>query len=227
MKRITSILGAASLIALTACSTTHQVRRVSTSGFLGDYSQLRAGEGDEAKLVYTDPEADFGQYSKIMIEPIQLWKSEDPDSALGSLSKADQQLLVDYLYTSLKDHLSKDYTIVTKADADTLRIRAAITEAKKSKPVLDLVSNLAPYGLGLSYTKRIVFGTHTSVGLVTGEIEMLDGATGKRVAAAVDRRAGTKVLRGKFARWGDVKDAFDYWARRIQGRLAELRAHQD
>ncbi len=209
------------------CATTHQVRSVETSGFLGDYSQLREGAGEEANLVYIDAAADFGKYSKVKVEPVQLWKSEDPDSALGSLSKEDQQQLVDYLYTSLRDHLSKDYLLVDKPDADTLVIRAAITEARKSKPVLDLVSNVTPFGLGITYAKRIAFGTHTSVGLVTGEMEMLDGGTGQRIAAAVDRRAGTKVLRGKFARWGDAKDAFDYWARRVQTRLAELRAHQD
>ena len=222
----TVTLGAVALI-LTGCATTHQVRSLEdTSGFLGDYSQLRPGTGDEAKLIYIDPSADFGRYSQIMIEPVQLWQSEDPDSALGSLSKEDQQLLVDYLYTSLRDKLSKDYLLVDKPGEDVLRIRCAITEARKSKPVLDLVSNLTPFGLGITYGKRIAFGTHTSVGLVTGELEMLDGATGQRIAAAVDRRAGTKVLRGKFATWGDVKDAFDYWARRVQTRLAELRAHQ-
>jgi hypothetical protein len=56
---------------------------------------------------------------------------------------------------------------------------------------------------------------------------MTDSVTGKRLAAAVDRRAGTKAQRTKFSgSWGDVKDAFDYWARRVETRLAELRAHQ-
>ncbi|MCG3149111.1 MAG: hypothetical protein PCFJNLEI_02570 [Verrucomicrobiae bacterium] len=224
----TLLAGATSLLLAVGCSTTHQVRSMhDVSGFLGDYSQLRPGSGDEAKLIYVASGADFGKYHKVMIERVQLWQSEDPDSALGSLSKEDQQLLVDYLYTSLRDHLSKDYLLVDKPGDDVLRIRAAITEAGKSKPVLDLVSNVTPFGLGITYAKRIVFGTHTSVGMVTGEIELLDGGTGQRVAAAVDRRAGTKVLRGKFSRWGDVKDAFDFWARRLQTRLAELRAHQD
>jgi len=219
-------IGIAALLGV-GCATTHQVRSTETSGFLGDYSQLREGVGEEALLVYRDDSADFGKYSQIMIDPVQLWKSDDEDSPLGSLSRADQQLLVDYLYTSLRAHLGEDYKIVDKPGPDVLRIRCAITEAKKSKPLLDLVSNLAPFGLGITYAKRIVFGTHTSVGLVTGEMEMLDSVSGKRLAAAVDRRAGTKVLRGKFARWGDVKDAFDYWARRMQTGLAELRAHND
>ena len=220
-------IAAGVLLLSIGCATTHQARSVSRSGFLGDYSQLQPGKSGEAKLLYIHPTADFSKYDKVMIDRVQLWKSDEPDSPLGSLSPKDQQFLVDTLYSSLEEKLSGDYEIVDQPGPGVLRIRAAVTEARKSKPVLDLASNVTPIGLGLTYSKRIVFGTHTSVGLVTGEMELLDSQTNERLAAAVDRRAGTKVLRGKFARWGDVKDAFDYWARRVQTRLAELRARQD
>ena len=79
-------------------------------------------------------------------------------------------------------------------------------------------------GLGLSFTKRIVFGTHTSVGLIQIEAELLDSQSGERLAAGIDRRAGTKAWRTKFSgRWVDVREAFDWWAHRLQTRLAELR----
>lgn len=218
---------AALAVIVTGCATTHQARSLQeTSGFLGDYSQLKEGGSGEAKLLYINPNADFSKYNKVMIDRVQLWKSEEADSPLGSLSAKDQQFLVDTLYSSLEEKLSGDYEIVDKAGPGVLRLRAAITEARKSKPVMDLVSNVTPIGLGLTYAKRVTFGTHTSVGLVTGELEILDAQTNERLAAGVDRRAGTKVLRGKFAKWGDVKDAFDYWGRRVQTRLAELRHKQ-
>jgi hypothetical protein len=62
---------------------------------------------------------------------------------------------------------------------------------------------------------------------VSVEGELLDTATGKRIAAVIDRRAGTKSLSGGFSRWGDVQDAFSFWARRMQTNLALLRAHQN
>jgi len=40
---------------LTACHTSKQARSVTESGFLGDYSQLKKGKGDQAKLVYFAP----------------------------------------------------------------------------------------------------------------------------------------------------------------------------
>jgi hypothetical protein len=39
----------------------------------------------------------------------------------------------------------------------------------------------------------------------------------------VDRRAGTKALRGGVSTWADVQNAFDYWSERLRTRLAELR----
>src|SRR5712672_3838103 len=87
-------------LGLTACSTTHQVRSIQKpSGFLLDYSELREGTGDQAKMVYIDPAADWKSYDKIMIDPVQLWDSDEPDSPLGKLPKETQQMLVDYLYT--------------------------------------------------------------------------------------------------------------------------------
>ncbi len=43
---------------LAGCATTTQTRSVEKSGFLGDYSMLEEGEGDEALLLYVDEGAD-------------------------------------------------------------------------------------------------------------------------------------------------------------------------
>ena len=216
------------LLGLTACRTTHQDRSVTESGFLKDYSQLQPGKSGEAKLIYIDVTANWAKYTKIYIEPIELWKSDDPYSKLGRLDKEDQQMLINYLHTALSNSLSKDFQIVDQAGPDVLVIHAAITEAKASRPVSDLVSSLVPIGMAVSYTKRIIFGTGLGVGECQVEAEILDGQTGQRLAAAVDRRAGTKALRTKFdGSFGDVKLCLDYWAERLNERLMELRTAQN
>lgn len=221
---ILQIILAALLIA--GCASTEQVPDVRQSGFLGDYSKLHRGRSGQAEFVYRDLSADFAKYQKVIIDPVQIWAANDPDSALGQLPREDQQLLVDYLYVAISDSLKKDYQIVTTPGPDVMRIRCAITEARAENPVKDLVSTVCPYGLGISYAKRILTGTHTGVGVVSIEGEVLDSATGQRIGAVMDRRAGTKSLSGKYTRWGDVQDAFNFWARRIQTNLALLRAHQ-
>ena len=54
------------------------------------------------------------------------------------------------------------------------------------------------------------------LGGVSIEVEFLDAATGKRVAAAVDRKAGSKmkVWQG-LSRWGDTRAAFRKWGREL------------
>ncbi len=214
-------------LAIVGCATTEQVPNVRMSGFLSDYSKLHRGKSGQAEFNYRNRSVDLNKYQKAILDPVQLWAAEGNASALSELSREDQQLLVNYLYVALHDALKRDYTIVNEPGPDVLRIRCAITEARATSPVKDLLSTVTPAGLGISYAKRIVFGTHSGVGVVSVEGELLDSVTGERIAAVVDRRAGTKSLLGKPTRWGDVQDAFSFWARRMQTNLALLRANQD
>lgn len=223
---LTGVLAAGLLLGLTACRSTHQMRgEVEESGFLQDYAQLHEGKSGQAKLVYINTNANWAEYTKVYIKPFELWKSEDTNSPLGKLDKEDQQILVDYAYSSLSNALAKDFQLVDQAGPGVLVIRGAITEAKKSKPVRNLISSVVPIGMGLSLVKRVIFGTGIGVGKCQAEIELLDGSTDVRLAAAVDRRAGTKAIRTKFnTTFGDVKLALDYWSEKLAKRLAELHA---
>lgn len=212
-------------LAVSGCATTEQVPNVRMSGFLGDYSQLHPGRPGQAEFTYRDTSVDLSRYQKAILDPVQIWTAES-NSALSNLSREDQQLLVNYLYVALRDALAKDYTLVNEPGPDVMRVRCAITEARANSPVKDLLSTVTPVGLGISYAKRLVTGTHSGVGIVSVEGELLDSVSGKRIAAVIDRRAGTKSLAGKPTRWGDVQDAFNFWARRMQTNLAVLRAHQ-
>ena len=228
IKRIASVISAAvAALVIAGCITTEQAPNVQMSGFLGDYAQFHRGKGGQAEYVYRDINVDFNKYQKVILEPVQLWAAESSASVLNSLSKEDQQLLVDYLYVSLSDAFKRDYTIVNEPGPDVMKVRCAITEARATSPVKEILSTVTPYGLGISYAKHFALGTHSGVGVVSVEGELLDSVTGKRLAAVVDRRAGTKSLVAKYTRWGDVQDAFSFWARRMQTNLALLRADKN
>lgn len=224
-KFLTALLIAGSALGVAGCKSTRQARSVEESGFLGDYSQLKKGKSGQAKLLYIAPDVDWGKYTKIYIAPVQLWKGDETNSPLGELSKEDQQMLVSYFYTSLHNEMQKSYTLVEKPGPDTLVLRAAVTEAKKSGPVRNLLTSLVPFGIAANLLKTAAFGKGIGVGDVQVEGELLDGVTNQRLMAGVDRRVGTKALRTKFdGSWGDVKLAFDYWAETLEARLTELRA---
>lgn len=221
-KLIAGVVLGGLLLGLTACNTTKQVSETPKdfSGFLGDYSQLKKGDGNEANYLYIDQSADWAKYTKIYIKPVELWKSNDPDSSLGKLSKEDQQKLVSFFHTALATALATNFTLVDQAGPDVLVVHGAITDAGKSWPVLNLVSTIYPAALVISYGKQLITGTGAFVGEVRIEAELLDGATGQRLAAAVDERAGTKALRTKFeGSWGDLNLALDWWAQRLDTRL--------
>lgn len=222
---VVALLGVVLAGAVAGCSTTRQARDVTESGFLRNYSQLQPGRSDQAKLLYIAPNAPWLKYKTVYIMPVELWKSDDPQSPLGKLSPGDQKMLVDMLHTALRDQLQQSYLVVDRPGSDTLIVHSAITMADHSAPVRNLVSTVMPIGLGLSIIKSAVFGKGIGVGDVQVEMELLDGQTHQRLAAAVDRRVGTKALRSKFGgSWGDVQLAFNYWAERLENRLIELRA---
>lgn len=224
-KVLTTGLAACFLLGLVGCATTRQVRDEERSGFLGDYSMLRQGVGLEANYVYIDKSVKWAKYTKIWIKPIELWKSDDPEAPLGKLDKASQQLLVEEFYAAFYEALTNNFQIVNHGGPDVLIIHAALTDGRPSRPVLDVVTSVyLPLKLA-SYGKRLVTGTDIGVGLATVEAEFLDGESGRRVAAAMDARAGTKALRSKLrSKWNDVKLAFDWWAKRMDKRLMLLRA---
>ncbi len=213
------------LIGLAGCATTRRVREDQRSGFLGDYSMLRQGVGKEANYVYIDHSVEWAKYTRIWIKPIELWKSNNPEAALGKLSKEDQQLLVEEFYAAMYEALTNNFQIVNHGGPDVLVLHAALTDGRPSKPVVDVVTSVYLPLKVVSFGKRLVTGTDIGVGLAVVEAEFLDGQTGKRVAAAMDARAGTKALRSKFrSSWNDVKLAFDWWAKRTDKRLMLLRA---
>jgi hypothetical protein len=205
------------------CSTPRQTREVSTSGFLKDYSQLKPRESGEAKLLYINPEANFSKYSKIMFEPVTVWVGSD--SKLAKLPQKEVQGLVNYLDATVRKNLKQGYTLVDQAGPDVMRLRIAITEGKKAKVALNTLSSVMPPALIIDAVKFAATGTHTAVGEASLEGELTDSVTGARLMAAVDARAGRKALAsGNFTRWGDVQDAFDFWAGRLRIRLNDADA---
>ncbi len=209
------------VLPLCSCSTTRQARSVEPSGFLNDYSLLEEGGSGQAALVYVNPNTDFTRYKSVIIDPVSVWAPED--SKLVRLDPEQLQNLVAHLQNSLTEELAKDYHLTTEPGPGTMRVRAAITEARGSKVVLDSVSTIIPNTRMLSTVTQLGVGTSVATGKAHGEVEILDSMTNERLFAGVDERYGSKAFRGMFTKWGDVKDAFDHWSSRIRERLVAER----
>lgn len=224
MKRTRGLVLALLLLASAlACAGTRQLREAPPeSGFLSDYSKLAPGGDDRAKLLYVKPGLSLATYRAVFLEPVQL-RAAANDSDLAKLSPEDRKMLADRLQTALHDALAQDWTLAPAPGPNTLRIRAALTEAKGSIVVLDTVATVIPQVRLLATVTGLAADTSATVGKATGELEVLDGASGEQLMAAVDERVGTRGIEGVLDKWSDVQMAFDDWAQRLRQRLAELR----
>jgi hypothetical protein len=221
--RISCTWGAVALIAaaamLAACATTRQSRGIGeASGFLGDYSDLREGKKGEPQLIFIHPNVDWSRYEAIQIDSVTLWRNEKTED----VPQEEQQHLTDYLYAALHEHLSKDYRIADRPGPNVLRLRAAITEAKGSKVVMNTITSIVPQLRVLTSIVGMSAGTSVLVGKAGVEAEITDSISGERLLAGLDERQGTKAVRGGIKKWSDVKLACDFWAERLQKRLAAL-----
>lgn len=136
-------------------------------------------------------------------------------------------MLTDLLYAAMqKDFEASGLKVVEVPGPTTLRLRAAITQAKGAHVVANVVTSVVPQTRLLGTLIGLASDTAILVGEAAVEVEVTDSLTGKRLAAAVDERIGTKTIRAAFGKWTQVEDAFDYWAKKMSDRLKSLKADQ-
>jgi hypothetical protein len=229
--RASRVRGPLSALALAAfailplgCGTTHQGREPIESGFLGDYSQLRKGTGDEAQLVYWKPGVDFRKYDKMLLEPIHV-RCTPEKSWFRDASDEELKALLDYFDAAIRKNLEDEFEFVERPGPGVLRLRIALTEMMGANVARDILSSAIPQPLALSTLKRVVLNKATGVGEAAVEMELVDSVTKERLAAGVDKRIGEKFTGkfDKFDQWRAPKAAFDYWAMRMKVRAIESR----
>lgn len=214
IKHLQSMLVPVACIGLIGCAASG-MKNVRKSGFLGDYSQLKPGTGDQAALVYVNPNADFKRYNKIMFDRVKVQLA--PSAANRELDPVILRQLADYYQKALVDAVKGGYQIVDQPGPDVLWVRTAIVDVVPSNPTANTLSSIVPIGLAVSAVAKASADANLGTGEAATEIEVLDSLTRQRLAAAVDRRQGGKAaFRGK---WVDTQQAFDYWAKRFRQRL--------
>jgi len=216
------VLTMLSLVALSigaAGCATRQTGKAQPSGFLEDYSQLTPGGKGEAQLRYFRPDVDWKKYNAVLIDTPQVWAA----SEASELSTKDQIKLTHDLRDALVKALEKDYRIVNEPAPGVLRIRTAITGARGANMLMNSVTGIVPQLRLVTMIGGMATDTAVFVGKCSGEVEITDSVTGRRLAAAVDQRVGTKDPRNMLNKWDDVDSAFKEWAERLRAKLKSLR----
>ena len=220
----------ATIFLTTGCAQTQKVSADSQlelkSHFLGPdiVSKLKEGEDDQAGLLYMSPNANWKNYNKVMVDPVQIWK----DEGTKDVEPEDLARLANDLWSKIREEMGKDYAIVESNGPHVMHIQAAITEAEASDPTMDAVTSIIPQTRILTGLKGMAAGGKPGfVGAASIEMKITDGGTGKLLAAAIDRRAGTKNPSGSTNEWNDVEENYRYWAERLRYRACQLREGKD
>jgi hypothetical protein len=224
--------GLAAALLATGCSTTVESQPQaakaveaggplpsSVTGFLGsDASKLAPGPEGGAALVWLNPNAQWSNYTKIQLMPVEFWAAAD-----SKVSTADQAVLTEYFYNALQANLSKSFTLVDQPGPGVMTLHVALMDATTAVPGLRTVSVIVPQARVLNLAQSMATDSYAFVGSAEAEMKMTDSVTGEVLGEAVDQRAGGMGIKSAASfQWGDAQNAMDYWAQKIPSRILQL-----
>jgi hypothetical protein len=189
------------------------------SGFLQDYSKLKAAPDREGVMLYVNPAIKSHAYTKVMFQPVEVYVS--PSAEYKGIQPDAMKRMTDAFLDSFKRALTPGYQVVTAPGPGVLEVRTAITGVQPVKPGMTPVDFLpikAVFNAG-----RAAAGKSPDVAELTAEMEVLDSDK-NRLAAVVANRKGDKTLQqGEQITWVHLQAISDYWAKTFRQRLDELR----
>ncbi|MGS0675856.1 DUF3313 family protein [Shewanella sp. 125m-1] len=182
-------------------------------------------------LSYVRPDVNWGKYTKLYFEPVQVTNDHPADYKPPRIDKRAEGLNATYeLPLEALDKMSEQFQITVKEvfnneqpfelvnikGPNTLVIQAAVTDIRLSAPIES--SRRSFNSMGRTYTEN------------SGSMMLLavikDGETGEVLAKAADRGEGfnqwsqnTKVFN-----WGDVKTVYRRWVNDFKNALFEAGA---
>lgn len=183
------------------------------SGFLEDYSLLRPGGAGELPFVYRNPDARWTAYHKVILEPVTLWRSGA--HSLDPISEQDLLRLVSDFEAALRQRLGDGFEIAEEPSPGTLRLRLAITEARASDPVLDVLTSTGETGPDrVDGTLAPELRQFIDAASIEGEIR--DAETDALLAQGLDRRRKDAP---PIVTWAELDRALAFWVDRTCSRL--------
>jgi len=215
MTRYRALCVALCLVVAGGCAARRSVQpSQDTSGFLDDYALLRAGAPGEMAFVYRNPKADWTQYDKVLLEPVTLWRSGR--KSLDPVPESDLVRLVGLFEDALRRQFGEGYELVDQPGPGVMRFRLAITEARASDPILDVLrARSAPMAPPPDGPVDPELRRFIEAAAIEGEIR--DARTDQLLAAGVDRRPREGAP--PVDTWVALDRALESWVARLCARL--------
>jgi hypothetical protein len=185
---------------------------VKPSAFIEGPVQLEKNPKRVGSYRYINPEANLGRYTTVSIAPIEFFI--DWHSDYKGMNPNDFKFISDMFRRTLIDVLEPDYPVVDKVGADTIHIRLALTGIKLKKKRRGLIA-ITPVGLASGAFQDVSKKVILLDAVI--EAELLDAATGERVAVLVDQNINYDGSGAES--WEAMQRNLRYYAQRLKERL--------
>ncbi len=137
-----------------------------------------------------------------------------PDAKGTAIDPTQLKELSDYFHTQVVKTLTESgrYKVVTASGPGVARVRIAITDISKTVPIANIHPAMKLTGIGL--------------GGAAMEAEVVDSASGERLAMVMDSESGGRlgVIAG-LQTYGHARQVMDGWTERFVKRLDEIHKH--
>jgi hypothetical protein len=191
------------------------------SGFLHQYDDLRPGSAGEPTRVHVAADTRLQRFRKVHVEKVALFlDAESRATANRESAIAVGTGLGEALRTGFA---SSDHELVDRPDADTLVVRAALTQRGGTFVSVEELPVLAVSGEALTPTAGFAEGWRPCRGPVSIELELLAGAGGPTLLRLVeDRVAGRRLTGERLGSWRAARGVFSRFVDELLGFLAGL-----
>jgi len=190
------------------------------SGFLTDYSKLKAAQGAIAARMYLVPDVDkrAKSYRGVFVDQPEIFIS--PNSKYKGMKPDDAKVIVDVLRESINAELQGGSLLSLNAPQQgSLTMRVALSDVMVQKKKRGLLS-YTPAGFVIHAAKQALSSVTSNIDLksATVEVEIIDSATGEVLAAAVEPR-GTAGGGAAATNWDDLQAYLSTVGKRVACRL--------
>ncbi|HUL42348.1 MAG TPA: DUF3313 domain-containing protein [Burkholderiales bacterium] len=189
--------------------------------------------GPESKLIpggpseyrYTAPNVDFKKFTKIIIEPVAIYKGAD--AQFGDTQDKDKQEIADYMQSEFTKQVGAVLQVVYEPGPGVARLRLALAGLELSKPGLSVVTHALPVGLVLGVGKEIKTGQGWFLGSVTFAGEIYDSQSDTLIAAFVSKESpGAMDLPADFSGLDSAKACVAEGAEKLKAAIEKMQKGQ-
>lgn len=194
---------------------------IRASGFLDNIGALQPAPGNPCLWQYVKQDANWKAYDKVFVEPLEVWLNPEADHSgirpelYGEIDRRFKAIVANGFQ-------AEGYRIADRPGPGVLVFRGALTGVTPIRQGFE-PSDVLPIKAAVNAGKHAL-GAEPYYIVLSGEVEILDGATGERLLAAVGARRGFQTTaKGSQISWSELKDTFAWVAERWRQQLQRAR----